>query len=281
MVRRSLSLPLRWRLFGGWLACLLLTLLIVPIAGAQGATAMVRVAHNSPDAPAVDVYVAGKKTLSNVPFGAVSDYLSVPGGTYAIKVLPAGAAADATGVIEANVTVEGGRAYTIAAMGKLAAIGPVVLSDDRSAPGAGKARVRLVHASPDAPAVDVAVKGGPVLFSNIAFKAASAFGEVAAGTYDLEVRAAGTTTVALAVPGVKLEAGRTYSVFALGLLQGQPALKAQPVVDATATNAPGMPRTGLGGAAPTELPLSLMLVSLAFALAGLAIIARQRSMSGS
>ena len=33
----------------------------------------------------------------------------------------------------------------------------------------GAAQARVVHASPDAPAVDVAVAGGPVLFSNVAF----------------------------------------------------------------------------------------------------------------
>src|SRR5690606_27820043 len=44
--------------------------------------ARVRVVHASPDAPTVDVWVNDALTLENVPFKAVSDYLSVPGGTY-------------------------------------------------------------------------------------------------------------------------------------------------------------------------------------------------------
>jgi hypothetical protein len=255
-------------------------MLMVPAVGAQSANAMVRVAHASPDAPAVDVYVGGNRVLSNVPFGAVSAYLSLPTGKYAIKVLPAGAAATDKGVIEAEVSVEGGKAYTIAAMGKVAQIGPVVLGDNLANPAAGKAKVRLVHASPDAPAVDVAVKGGPVLFRNVAFKAASDYLEVDAGSYDLEVRPAGTTTVALAVPGVKLEAGTTYSVWALGLLQGQPALKAQPSVDAkAAAGAPAMPRTGQGGTAAAE-SWTFALAGLLLSLATGAVILRRRLARG-
>lgn len=78
--------------------------------------------------------------------------------------------------------------------------------------------MRVAHNSPDAPAVDVAVAGGPVLFSNVAFPDATGFAEVDAGTYDLEVRPAGTEDVALALDGVALEAGRVYDVFAIGTL---------------------------------------------------------------
>jgi hypothetical protein len=92
--------------------------------------------------------------------------------------------------------------------------------------------VRVVHASPDAPAVDVAVKGGPVLLAGLPFPRASTYLSVPAGTYDLEVRAAGTTTVALALPGVTLESGKMYTVFAVGSL-GQGTLTVVAVVDAT------------------------------------------------
>ena len=88
-----------------------------------------------------------------------------------------------------------------------------------------------MHTGPDAPAVDIAVTGGPVLFSNVSFRQATGYPQVAPGTYDLEVRAAGTTTVALAVPGVTLRSGTNYTVFAAGLLSNK-SLAGLPVVDA-------------------------------------------------
>jgi hypothetical protein len=116
----------------------------------------------------------------------------------------------------------------------LANIEPLVLIDNNSAPAAGKAHVRFVHASPDAPAVDIAVaNGGPILFPNVSFKGVGDYLPVDAGTYDLEARLAGTDTVALSVPGVALADGTVYTIFAMGLAGGQPALTAVPSVDAS------------------------------------------------
>ncbi len=193
--------------------------------------ARVRVVHASPDAPAVDILVNGAVALSNVPFTAVSDYLSVPAGTYNVKVVPTGATTPV--VIDADLTVEGGTDYTVAAVGQLANIEPLVLVDNNAKPAMGNAHVRFVHASPDAPAVDIAVAGGgPVLFSNVAFKGSQGPIPVPAGTYDLEVRLAGTSTVVLTVPGLAVADQTVYTVFAMGLAGGTPALQAVPAVDA-------------------------------------------------
>jgi hypothetical protein len=188
-----------------------------------------RVAHLSPDAPPVDIIVNGNVTLTNVPYTAVSDYLELAAGDYRIQVTPAGD--NTTSVIDATVTLRSGNVYTVAATGLLSAgdLQPLILRDDLSL-GSG-ARVRFVHTGADAPGVDVAVAGGPVLFSDVTFRAASPYGEVDAGTYDLEVRVAGTQTVALEVPGVALSGGTTYTIFAIGLL-GDGSLAALPVIDA-------------------------------------------------
>jgi hypothetical protein len=58
----------------------------------------VRAVHGAPSAPAVDIYVtapgadlaAATPTLTNVPFGAASDYIEVPAGQYQVRVTPAG-----------------------------------------------------------------------------------------------------------------------------------------------------------------------------------------------
>lgn len=47
-----------------------------------------------------------------------------------------------------------------------------------------------------------------------------------AGSYDIQVCLAGTQTVVLFAPGVTLEPGTTYTLFAVGLTAGEPALNA-------------------------------------------------------
>ena len=49
---------------------------------ALAGTALVRVAHFSPDTAGVDVWVDGKKVLSNVGYNTVSDYVSLPVGIF-------------------------------------------------------------------------------------------------------------------------------------------------------------------------------------------------------
>ena len=57
---------------------------------------------------------------------------------------------------------------------------------------------------------------GLLLVGELAFPDASDALVVPAGSYDLEVRPSGTMDVALDLPGVELEAGMTYDIFAIG-----------------------------------------------------------------
>lgn len=78
------------------------------------------------------------------------------------------------------------------------------------------AAVRVVHASPDAPNVDVLVDANTAL-TNVPFIGASDYLEVSAGTRRLRVRATGTTTTVIdASP--ELTASTSYTVLATGLL---------------------------------------------------------------
>jgi len=74
----------------------------------------------------------------------------------------------------------------------------------------------VVHASPDAPAVDVLVDGAEVL-SDVPFRAASDYLDVAAGTRNLKVNAAGTGTSVIDAD-VTLVDRTGYTVIASGLV---------------------------------------------------------------
>ncbi|TYL40251.1 hypothetical protein CV102_01325 [Natronococcus pandeyae] len=192
--------------------------------------ARVRAAHLSPDAPNVDVAVDGDAVLEDVPFRAVSDYLELPVGTANVAI---SATEDPdTVVFDEDLELAEG-AFTIAALGELAGenqpFAPAVLEDDLSDPGED-ARVRLVHASPDAPAVDVTVEDGEmVLFEDVAFGDAGAI-EVPAGDYTLEVRPATECNDGDVVAefDVSPGAGNVYTAFAVGYLEPDAAPADEP-----------------------------------------------------
>jgi LPXTG-motif cell wall-anchored protein len=182
--------------------------------------------------------------LSNVTFFTASDYLSVPAGEHQFQVTPAGQPASSA-VIDARATVEAGKAYTVAATGPLASIKPAVVADNLAAPSGTKAKVRVLHFSPDAPAVDVKVANGPTLLSNLAFPNASNYLEVDPGTYDIQVTPAGGSDVVLNLAGTQLQAGIVYDVFAVGQVAN---IRAEVKTFDTRAS------TGNAGAQPSQLP---------------------------
>lgn len=193
--------------------------------------AKVSVTHASPNAPGVDLLIDNSKVNSAaLNFPSSTGYLDVEAGSRNVKVNASGTTLT---VIDANLTLEEGKNYSVFAVNNLASIEPLVLVDDLTSPATGKAHVRFVHLSPDAPMVDVAVDGGAVVFGNKAFKEYSAFTPLDAGNYDLEVRLAGTNTVALDLPVITLEAGKIYTVFARGYATpgSSPALGAEIIVN--------------------------------------------------
>jgi hypothetical protein len=193
-------------------------------------TANILFVHASPDAPAVDVYAGWQRVARRLMFPYNTPYITTLARDTRIRINVAGTR---TTVIDATVPLERGKYYSAFAVNEVAKIEPLLLEDDLSNPAAGQAHVRFVHLSPNAPAVDIAVTGGPVVFPNTSFKGYTPFAPVPGGTYNLEVRPAGSTDVVLALPNVTLEAGKIYTVFAKGLLggTGDQALGAQIIVN--------------------------------------------------
>jgi len=177
----------------------------------------VKVVHASPDAPGVDLLVDNTTAGTNLTFPNNTGYLTVNSGTRNINVNVTGTS---TTVIDANLSFERNKNYSVFAVNAVANLEAIVIEDDLTAPAQGKAHVRFIHLSPDAPAVDITLTDGTVVFGNKSFKEFTAFTPLDAGTYNLEVRVTGTTTVALDLPGINLGAGKIYTVFAKGFLNG-------------------------------------------------------------
>jgi hypothetical protein len=245
--------------FAAGLIAVLALALLATSADAQAGEARVRVLHASPDAPAVDVYVDGSEAISDLAFNEITDYVSLPAGDHAVQVFPASANGTGDPVIDVPALgLDAGTDYTVAAVGLVADIEPLVLVDNNAAPAAGKAHIRVVHASPDAPNVDIFAEGAGVVIPDLAFKGASDYLPLNAGSYNLEVRPTGTTTVAIDLNGVQLDAGKVYTAFAVGLAAGQPSLTVNLTTDALyqqATPAPTAAPTPVATAAPTSAAL--------------------------
>lgn len=131
--------------------------------------------HGSPNAPAVDAFVGGAQIIDNLSFGQLSAPLQVQPGSYTIDIFPTtpGATRPSGSPVLSKDTgkLEAGEQYLAIANGFVANLGLGLYREQFDLDG--KTRLRAVHASPDAPMVDIGLVNGasinPVVFGNLEF----------------------------------------------------------------------------------------------------------------
>jgi hypothetical protein len=242
----------------------------------------VRLAHLSPDTPAVDVYLRSTsdaikpQTFKAVAYGAMSSYLRLPAGTYQVAMRKAGAAAGTKPVLTTEVAVADGGAYTVAGVGRFADLGLRVLKDDLKLPDAGKSKVRIIQASVKAPVLNVAGKNGKKIADGVEFATTTDYHEVNPGKWSVQVEPTGGGKTS--VLPCTLGAGSVYSLVVLDDKNG--GLKPELHVDAERQGAVplGGVATGDGGSQPSSpIPMALLLAGVAGVLtAGLVVLLRRR-----
>ncbi len=103
------------------------SLLFIASVQLSAGKATIRLAHASPDAPAIDVYIDDELSLTDLEFTDVTDYSDLKAGQHNITIT---AAEDSKPVLEKMVDLKDDVVYTIAAVGKLDNIEAAVFEDD-------------------------------------------------------------------------------------------------------------------------------------------------------
>jgi Domain of unknown function (DUF4397) len=251
-----------------------------PFASASSQVGWIRLAHLSPNAPAVDVYLYSfgnpKATivLHHVSYGEVSPFEQVVAGEYTVSMRGAGAPTHSKPVLSTTVDIAPGRAYTVAGMGPAAGLRLQVIPDRLRTPR-GKALVRIVQASMQQNIVTVTA-AGKTLASNLKFASVTSFVAVSPGTWT--IRAKGKSE---SVSGsITLGAGTIHTIV---VLDEPGKLALTDLLDAAGAKVvpSGAPRTGFGGTAarPGEslLPWAAAAgAGLALALTGTVLVGRRR-----
>lgn len=197
-------------------------------------SALVRFVHAITNGASVDVFADDRSAFTNIAYKTVTPYREMTSTQFTFSVLPAGQHTLPPRA-EKSENLEGGKHYTLITLSRDPAGKEVILhiiGDNLVPPSAGKAKLRVIHASPDAGELDVYAKGKQdALFSGVNFEKKTGYLEVDPMTATLEVRPTGKNSAVLAVPDAKIEAGKIYTVIIMGLAQGSPKLEALVVED--------------------------------------------------
>ncbi|WP_439380487.1 DUF4397 domain-containing protein [Amycolatopsis lexingtonensis] len=242
---------------GGLTAAALLFVALTPVT-AEAATApgpgvgWIRVGHLSPKVPPVDIYFAPfgqaeKVVIRKAGYGAVTPYSSLDPGKYTLSMRPADASSSTPPALSATIEVAERSAYSLLvfANGPDGALKGDLVTDDLSAPAAGKGRVRVVEGSAAIAPVTVAGPQGVTLARDAAYGQTSSYVDVPAGRWPLQLSGGAVKSAA----DVDVKAGSSTTLL---VTENSGALKANPIADGASLPEPpklGV-ETGGGGTAP-------------------------------
>jgi hypothetical protein len=177
----------------------------------------------------------GTPLVPSLAFPNATPFVSVPAATYNIKVTPVGN--NGLIAINADLPLAAGREYSVYAVGRLASIAPLVLTDDRRRV-ATQARARILHASPSAGPVDLyvlapgtALANATPAFTNVAFKADTGYVSLSQGTYEVSVTPTGSKTAAIGPVAITVVNNGVYTVAARDAAGGGLPLSVIPLDD--------------------------------------------------
>ncbi len=199
---------------------------VEPVVAPSG-KAQVRFIHASTDLGSVDVKLGtGSATalFAAKDFKSGTDYELLDAGDQQFVLTAAGST---TPIASYNpIALENGKVYTIVALGTIAADSVDFKVRVFSDSGEGKAFVdlteqsnvplRAIHASPDAPDVDLLIDGA-VVSTALAYPTATAYINTTSGLHTLKANTTGTAN-SLITEELNLTPGKTYSVFVANLL---------------------------------------------------------------
>lgn len=167
----------------------------------------------SPNSPDLNIILDDKVISNGFEYADQTGYLRFLTGNRTLAFGPSGAD---NVVIDTTMTFEENKAYSVFVVDEYEDVDVLVLSDNTDTPAEGKAKVRFLNLSPDAPEVSLKeADSTSALFEGQAFKEASEFVEVDAGKYSFEVNDA-SGDVKLSVPNATLLNGFSYTVLVRG-----------------------------------------------------------------
>ena len=188
-------------------------------------SSLVRVFHAVPDVQVVDVYVNGQMVFTNLAFGDFTNYIYLDEGEYNIAIYASGETDQPA--INQMVDIPSQQIFTVAATGDLNDLSLLVIPDKvTKSPSQRYSAVRIIHLSPTAPGVDVAVNGD-TLFEDIEFREGTDYVDLNPGTYNINILLNSDKSVVLPLK-VTLNADKIYTLYIIG---NPPGLRAVQVID--------------------------------------------------
>jgi hypothetical protein len=178
--------------------------------GADRTKARLRLVNASGYADGLDLSVAGERRLGGVRYGVGTVYVDVDPQDAECRISRSGSP---TSLLTLTPALAENRNVTLMAWGAEGSLRTLLIDDEQPAPDRGRSKLSVVHAAPDAEALDVyvtaadeALSAAVALHAGLRAGDAASFATLDSGTWRVRITAAGSKTdVRLDLPAVRLD----------------------------------------------------------------------------
>lgn len=191
--------------------------LSTPADSAQSrGNSLVRIVNAVAGGQTISAQLGGNTLFAEVFEGAVSDYVEIRPNLESFSVnIPGGA--EVYTVATGDQMLRTGNRYTVFLIAEDVSKRVLRIVRDDVVPEVGKAKIRVLHAAPGGPALDVMATNGLMnLFSNVGFKDEAGYTDVSPAKVDLEFRGREGGRVLLRVPELDLQPGTATTIVITG-----------------------------------------------------------------
>jgi hypothetical protein len=178
--------------------------------------AYIRFINASPTLGTYNLYFDDTKVNSGaLPFGGTISYAIYAAGNHTVKYTTA---SNPTSVLTKQISLTAKQIHSAYLINKDTNLELLLVVDDASVTSTTKAFVKFINLSPDAPSLNLDVKGGANLIKDKTYKTGSAYIQVDPKAYDLDVKDSATGAVKTTLTGIDMVAGRYYTIISRGML---------------------------------------------------------------
>lgn len=172
----------------------------------------------------VDLMVDDQPVLTNLAFGAVTQYLSVDKGDHTVKVVPAGGDASQA-IASSKLSMDGGKVYAVVSAGPTDKVELKSFEMDVDPVEDDNVRLQVIHAANGVDDIDIApttpVGSDPIL-KGISYFDASDNVNFRGGDISLEVRKSGEEGSLVKLPTFSAKAGSVVDIIITTDAQSNP-----------------------------------------------------------
>lgn len=182
----------------------------------------IRLIHAIPTAPNVDVYAGGKLISKNLSFSNITPYMDLSPGTYDIEIYITGTYDNP--IFNKTIDLAPSTSFTISVVTIDNAIKLFLLSDSNIANDLNKTFLRFINLSPNSSLITLSLLNNKILFNSVGSLETTNYVSLSSGVYDFLINFSNFDGLEKHISSLKLNAGKVYTIYIIGLLNGFPAL---------------------------------------------------------